>query len=215
MNRPGLTRDHIIWIKTGLPQKEKTPHGANQIKIKCCVRQIRLGRVRALLFSFQGPPPQHPPVSTLLPPTQLNLLPLLLMRLIIIRSTAVLSYHLRLLSSLIRVTVGGPTSSFVQGHIAGSFWTGLPPGGDPFVHHGVTHTEDEHELGLSPSLFSLLPFSLPSRSFLCSSLTIPFLLVHPQALPWGVKPDDETELQQMDEVIFGWNRSIHPLMSVN
>lgn len=137
------------------------------------------------------------------------------MRLIIIRSTAVLSYHLRLLSSLIRVTVGGPTSSFVQGHIAGSFWTGLPPGGDPFVHHGVTHTEDEHELGLSPSLFSLLPFSLPSRSFLCSSLTIPFLLVHPQALPWGVKPDDETELQQMDEVIFGWNRSIHPLMSVN
>ena len=107
------------------------------------------------------------------------------MRLIIMCSTAALSYHLRLLSSLIRVTVGGPTSSFVEGHIAGSFWTGLPPGGDPFVHHGVTLTEDKHELELSASLFSPRPFSSPSRSFLCSSLTILFLLVHPQALTWS------------------------------
>lgn len=94
------------------------------------------------------------------------------MHLIIIRSTAVLSYHLRLLSSLIRVTVGGPTFSFVKGHIGGSLWTGLPPGGDPFVHHSVIHTEDEHELGLFPSLFFLHPFSLSSRSFLHLSLTI-------------------------------------------
>lgn len=85
------------------------------------------------------------------------------MCLMIMRSTAALSYHLRLLSSLIRVTVGGPTFSFVRGHIAGSFWTGLPPGGDPFVHHGVTHTEDKHELELSPSLFSL-------SFFLCACL---------------------------------------------
>lgn len=74
------------------------------------------------------------------------------MSLIIMRSTAALSYHLRLLSSLIRVTVGGPTSPFVGGHIAGSLWTGLPPGGDPFVHHGVTHTENKHELELSLAL---------------------------------------------------------------
>lgn len=65
------------------------------------------------------------------------------MCLMIMCSTAALSYHLRLLSPLICVTVGGPTSSFVQGHIAGSFWTGLPPGGDPFVYHGVTHTRGQ------------------------------------------------------------------------
>lgn len=70
-----------------------------------------------------------------------------------INSTAVLSYHLRLLSSLIRGTVGGPTFSFVRGHIAGSFWMGLPPGGDPFVHHGVTSSEDRHELELFPQSF--------------------------------------------------------------
>lgn len=84
-------------------------------------------------------------------------------------STAVLSYHLRLLSSLICVTVRGPTSPFVGGHIAGSFWTGLSLGGDPFVHHGVTHTEDKHELELSLSLslscfLSFLSFCLPAQS---------------------------------------------------
>lgn len=67
MNRPGLTRDHIIWIKTGLPQKERAPHRVNQIKIKCCIQQIRLGRVWTLLYRFQEPPPSlcclHPPAS--------------------------------------------------------------------------------------------------------------------------------------------------------
>lgn len=173
--------------------------------------QIRASQ--SFTFSFSG----FFTPSTLLPPTQLNLLPLLLMRLIIMRSTAALSYHLRLLSSLIRVTVGGPTSSFVQGHITGSFWMGLPPGGDPFVHHGVTHTEDKHELELSPSLFS--------SSFLHAFPLIPlfhadhpFLHVHPYMLTrckLGVKHHYETELQQMEEVIFGWNRTIHSLMSVN
>lgn len=71
-----------------------------------------------------------------------------------------LSYHLGLLSSLIRVTVGGPTSSFVRGHIASSFGTGPPPGGDPSVHHGVTRSEERPELELFP-FFLLLPF-LPS-----------------------------------------------------
>lgn len=170
MNRPGLTKDHIIWIKTGSHRRENTSRSeSDKDKMLHTANQIRASP--SFTFSFSGFSP--PPSSTLLSPTQLNLLPLLLMRLIIMRSTAVLSYHLRLLSSLICVTVGGPTPSFVEGHIAGSFWTGLPPGGDPFVHHGVTHTEDKHELELfSPSLFSPLPFSLPSRSFLCSGLTI-------------------------------------------
>lgn len=125
--------------------------------------QIRASQ--SFTFFVSSPPSLF--ASTLLPPTQWNLLPLLLMCLIIMCSTAVLSYHLRLLSSLIHVTVGGPTSSFVQGHIAGSFWTGLPPGGDPFVHHGVTLTEDKHELELSPSFLSLLFFlpRLPAHSF--------------------------------------------------
>lgn len=48
---------------------------------------------------------------------------------------------------------GGPTPSFVQGHSAGSFRTGLPPGGDPFVYHGVTGSEYKHELALFPFLF--------------------------------------------------------------
>lgn len=43
------------------------------------------------------------------------------------RSAAALSYHLSLLSSLIRVTVGGPTSSFVQGHTAGLLLDGPAP----------------------------------------------------------------------------------------
>lgn len=85
------------------------------------------------------------------------------MSVIIMRSTAVLSYHLGLLSSLICVTVGGPTPSFVGGHTAGSFRTGLPPGGDPSVHHGVTHTEDKHELELSPSFLFFLSL-LPAQS---------------------------------------------------
>lgn len=136
--------------------------------------QIRAGQ--SFSFSFAGPP-----TSTRLHRTLWNLLLLLLMCLIIMCSTAVLSYHLRLLSSLIRVTVGGFTSSFVQGHIAGSLWTGLPPGGDPFVHHGVTGTEDKHELKLSVSfLFFFFFFSSPSRSFLCDGLTILLVFfVHP------------------------------------
>lgn len=178
MNRAGLSKDHVVWIKTGSHRKRKHLTERIREKIKCRVQQIRLGRVRALLFHFQPPPPH---IHLLLPPTQLNLLPLLLMRLIITRSAAALSYHLGLLSSLIRVTVGGPTSSFVQGHVAGSLWTGLPPGGDPSVHHGVTHTEDEHELELS------LPLSL---SFLSSPFPLiplfwsdhPLLLVRPYAL---------------------------------
>lgn len=139
-------------------------HTANQIRAS-----------PSFTFSFSGfSPPPLPTRSTLLSPTQLNLLPLLLMRLIIMRSTAVLSYHLGLLSSLICVTVGGPAPSFVEGHIAGSFWTGLPPGGDPFVHHGVTHTEDKHEL----ELFS--PSSLFSSSFLPAFPLIPlFWSDHP------------------------------------
>lgn len=63
----------------------------------------------------------------------------------IMRSTAVLSYHLSLLSSLIRVTVEGPTSSFVHGHSAASFRTGLPPGGDPFFYHCVTRTKNSYD----------------------------------------------------------------------
>lgn len=137
--------------------------------------QIRAGQ--SFSFSFAGPP-----TSTRLHRTLWNLLLLLLMCLIIMCSTAVLSYHLRLLSSLIRVTVGGFTSSFVQGHIAGSLWTGLPPGGDPFVHHGVTGTEDKHELKLSVSFlfffFFLFAFPLipvwwahnPFRFFCSSSI---------------------------------------------
>ncbi len=34
---------------------------------------------------------------------------------------------------------------------------GPAPGWWPFVHHGVTHTEDKHELELSPSLFLFFP----------------------------------------------------------
>lgn len=120
--------------------------------MKCCTQQLRFERVCITLYTFQEPPTFCSAASTHLPETHFNLLPLLLMHFIIIRSTAVLSYHLRPLSSLIHVTVGGPPFSFVEGHIGGSLWTGLPPGGDPFVHHSVTHTEDEHELGLSPSL---------------------------------------------------------------
>lgn len=54
----------------------------------------------------------------------------------------------------------------------GSLWTGLPLGGDPYVHHGVTHTEDKHELELFLSPLSSLSLCLP----LCYILTILSLL---------------------------------------
>lgn len=81
MNRAGLTKDHIVWIKTRLPQKEKTPHPVNQIKTKCCIRQIRLGGVRAFTAEVSGGVGGG---SSLPPPTQLNLLALLLIKLVII-----------------------------------------------------------------------------------------------------------------------------------
>lgn len=118
-----------------------------------------------------------------------------------INSTAVLSYHLRLLSSLIRGTVGGPTFSFVRGHAAGSFWMGLPPGGDPFVHHGVTSSEDRHELELFPHSI----FPPPSFLFL-------HLAVRPQALP----PTADMlmrGLQHTDEVMLD-GTAIQPLTFV-
>lgn len=145
-------------------EREKTPHGANQIKRKCCVRQIRLGQVRALLFGvfiffFFS---LHPLASNR------------------VKFTAVAAhesdhnglYCCAELSSQAFVSFdpcdrwGGPTSSFVGGHIAASFWTGLPLGGDPFVHHGVSHTEDRHELelSLSHSLVLFLSLCLPAHS---------------------------------------------------
>lgn len=176
--------------------------------MKCCTQQLSFERVCITLYTFQEPPTFCSATSTLLPETHFNLLPLLLMHFIIIRSTAVLSYHLRPLSSLIHVTVGGPPFSFVEGHIGGSLWTGLPPGGDPFVHHSVTHTEDEHELGLSPSL-----------SFFPASFLLVFPLISPlepnqlqnSALPCQHCVAKELQ-QSVNSVTFGGNYGHLPLM---
>lgn len=176
--------------------------------MKCCLQQFRFERVCFVLYTFQESPTFSSATATLLPETQFNLLPLLLMHFIKIRSTAVLSYHLRPLSSLIHVTVGGPPLSFVEGHIGGSLWTGLPPGGDPFVHHSVTHTEDEHELGLSPSL-SFFP-----ASFL---LVFPLIsLLEPNQLQDSALPCQHCvakDLQQfVNSVTFGGNHGHQALM---
>lgn len=164
MNRAGLTKGRAVWIKTGLPQKQKTPRPVNQIKTKCCIRQIRLGGVRAFTAQVLGG--WGGGSSSLLPPTQLNLPALLLARLIIILHRCAELSSLPL-SSLICVTVGAPTSSFVRGHIAGSFGTGPPPGGDPSVHHGVTPSEEWSEL----ELFSSFP-SFRFCHLLCGSTDV-------------------------------------------
>lgn len=210
MNRPGLTRNHIIWIKTGLPQKEKTPHGVNQIKIKCCVQQIRLRGATALLFSFEGR------FLPLLPPLQLNLLPLLLMRLIIIRSTAVLSYHRRLLSSLSRVTIGGTYFFFCTGSHRAQFLLERPaPGWWPLRSSWChPHRGRAWVRAFCLSLFRLfLSPWLPAHSSVRVWPSL-FTLSVRRRCTVGVEPDDETELQYMDREMFGWNRCIHPLMSV-
>lgn len=138
------------------------------MKRKCCIRQIRLARVLPLLFHFQ--------VSCYSTLSCANLG----------KCTTPIAYVLddqvhnccAELSSQAFVLFdpcdrwGRPTP-FVQGHSVGSFRVGLPPGGDPFVYHGVTSTEYKHELALffpfSFSVFYLvISFSGLSFFFSCT-----------------------------------------------
>lgn len=107
MNRPRPQQRPHRLDKDGSHRKRKRQ--PDKEKMLCTENQIR-GSQSFTFFSFQAPPSSHPSTPLL----QLNVL-LLLVSLLIMRSTAVLSYHLRLLSSLICVTVGRRTSSFVGG----------------------------------------------------------------------------------------------------
>lgn len=197
MNRLGLSRDHIIWIKTGLPQKEKTPHRANQIKIKCCIRQIRLGQVRALLFSF--PPLPHPPASDSVKFT----------------TAAAHASHNNMLYCCAELSSQafvffdpcerwGTQFFFCTGSRCRLLLDGPAPGWWPLrsswchPHRGRTWVR-----AFSLSFLFCLSNCLPAHSSVRVWPSISFLSLH-RHCPGGVKPNDETGFQKMDEAIFGW-----------
>lgn len=114
--------------------------------------------VRALLFHFQVPPP-HPPAS--------------------VKFTAAAAHESD--NNAIYCCAELSSQAFVFFDLCdrwetsfffcrGSFWTGLPLGGDPCVHHGVTHTEDKHELELFLTPFFLC---LPAQSSVIFSPSFP------------------------------------------
>lgn len=156
MNRPRPQQRPHRLDKDGSHRKRKRQ--PDKEKMLCTENQIR-GSQSFTFFSVQAPPlvpPLHPPAS--------------------VKCTAAARESA---NNALHCCAELSSEAFVffdlcdrwETHVffcRGSFRTGLPLGGDPCVHHGVTRTEDKHELEL------LLSFS--SRSALCCILTVFSLL---------------------------------------